>query len=185
MRKLALSRALLVLLLFATLILASIVEAGSWSPPANLTEGGFYGPSISGDGSKIAFMSRGVGNESEIFVINSDGSGLKQLTDNSDGDMNPSISGDGSKIAFSKDIFSNDAATEIIASEIFVINSDGSGLTQLTSNSEDAFVPSGNPSISGDDSKVAFQRLDRSNWDYEIFVINSDGSGEKQLTDNR
>ena len=63
-------------------------------------------PSISADGSKIAFMSM-VGGEDpgnyHILIVNSDGSGLTQLTHNSCGNTThtvPSISADGTKIAF-------------------------------------------------------------------------------------
>jgi tricorn protease-like protein len=121
-------------------------------------------PSISGDGSKIAFvsMSKG-GDDFEIFVINSDGTGLIQLTTNTASDWSPSISGNGSKIAFSSDVDGD--------GEIFVINSDGTGLTQLTTNT----ASDRSPSISGDGSKIAFTSG-------MIFVINSDGTDLTQLT---
>jgi Tol biopolymer transport system component len=113
-----------------------------------------------------------LGDNMEIFVINSDGTGLTQLTDSPEADLNPSISGDGSKVAFHHYY---DISVE--KPEIFVVNSDGTGLKQLTSNFGDRY-----PSISGDGSKIAFQRgYDN---DTEIFVVNSDGTGLTQLTNN-
>ena len=119
-------------------------------------------PSISGDGSKIAFQSF-LDDGYEIFVINSDGSGLKQLT--SDGGDSPSISGDGSKIAFFSFV---DGDTEI-----FVINSDGTGLTQLTNNT----VKDAIPSISRDGTKIAYSS--NVDGDVEIFLWKEEnGTGE-------
>ena len=148
MRKLAVSRVLLILLV-ATLLPMSIVKAGTWSSPSMITDPTFCGsgisscPSISGDGNKIAFVT-GIDMEtSEIFVINSDGTGLTQLTNNTENIDNPSISGDGSKIAFTDSVYGDKTS-----SEIFVINSDGTGLTQLTDYpDDDYYVPSSSPSI--------------------------------------
>jgi PKD repeat protein len=58
---------------------------------------------ISGDGSKITWSERLNGNL-YIFVVNSDGSGYRQLTTGNDRSYDPSISYDGSKIAFASDI---------------------------------------------------------------------------------
>jgi len=55
--------------------------------------------SISADGTKIAFMSRVEDDDSEIFIVNSDGGGLTQLTSNTVEDWYPSINADGTKIA--------------------------------------------------------------------------------------
>ncbi|MHA2408134.1 MAG: TolB family protein, partial [Candidatus Ranarchaeia archaeon] len=182
MKKLGVSCVMLILLLVATLALVSIAEAATWSSPSMIAEDCFHGKaSISGDGSKIAFEGWD-GNDNEIFVINSDGTGLTQLTNNTKSDRDPSISGDGSKIAFSRDL---EGCSKHQSPEIFVINSDGTGLTQLTDSPEiDYCVRSSNPSISGDGSKIAFQRMNFKTWDRGIFVINSDGTGEKMLTNN-
>jgi Tol biopolymer transport system component len=145
--------------------------SAQWGTPTQLTHNSVsdWGPSISGDGSKIAFQSD-VKGDFEIFVINSDGTGLTQLTHNTAGVMYPSISGDGSKIAFHSHVDGD--------YEIFVINSDGTGLAQLTHNTAFDMYPS----ISGDGSKIAF--LSTVDGDYEIIVINSDGTGLAQLTHN-
>ena len=51
--------------------------------------------------------------DAEIFVVNSDGTGLTQLTINTAGDAWPSFSGDGTKIAFSSNVDGDE--------EIFVV----------------------------------------------------------------
>ena len=117
-----------------------------------------WGASISGDGSKIAFISD-VDGDYGLFVVNSDGSGEPILLTQSPAyKMCPSISGDGSRIVYQSDV--GDTA------EIFMVNSDGTGLTQITDNN----AYDGYPSISGDGTKIAYESEVDGNL--EIFVIN-------------
>ena len=126
--------------------------------------------SICDDGSKIAFGAN-LRDGAEIFVVNSDGSELKQVTNDTMECIFPHISGDGSKIAFLGIV------DEDFNMEVFVVNSDGAGLKQLTHQ-----MSAGIPSICDDGSKVAFSA--EIDGDSEIFVVNSDASGLKQLTSN-
>jgi TolB protein len=56
----------------------------------------------------------------EIYVMNADGSGLTNLTSNATHDYHPVFSADGSRIAFQGDHDGNQ--------EIYVMNADGSGV---------------------------------------------------------
>jgi len=103
----------------------------------------------------------------EIFVANSDGSSLKQLTHNSAYDWEPHISADGSKIAF------HSLATGNL--NIFVINSDGTKLTQLTHNT----ASNSHPSISADGSKIAFES--DVTGTLELFVVNTTSQPDNPL----
>lgn len=62
--------------------------------------------------------------------------------------------------------------------EIFVMNPDGTGVTQLTFNT----IFDSSPSWSADGSKIVFVRDDGS--DFEIWSMNDDGSNQQQLTNN-
>jgi len=87
-------------------------------------------PSWSPDGTRIAF--RGGDGNSQIYVMNADGSGVTRLTNNSDNDWQPAWSPDGSRIAFTKVVeLCDDVDGCWNTTSIYVINADGSGLTQL------------------------------------------------------
>jgi Tol biopolymer transport system component len=119
------------------------------------------------DGSRIAFVSYRNGN-SEIYVMNADGSGQTDLTNNTATDGWPAWSPDGSKIAFVSDWDGN--------WEIYVMNADGTAQTNLTRNS----AGEGGSAWSPDGSKIAF--VSDRDGDHEIYVMNADGTGQANLT---
>lgn len=127
---------------------------------------------IGGGTGKIAFASDQNGNF-EIFVMNADGSGQINLTNNSAIDSQPSWSPDGRRIAFAS---TRDGSNY----EIYVMNADGNNPIRLTNNS----LSNGSPSWSPDGGKIVFYAgLDVSS-SQEIYAINADGSGQIKLTQN-
>lgn len=86
------------------------------------------------------------------------------------------ISFSGNRVAFSSNRDGND--------EIYVMASDGSGQTRLTTDPASDVWPSYSP----DGSKIVFSSNRNGNanpeGDYELFVMNSDGTGLVQLTSN-
>jgi Tol biopolymer transport system component len=99
-------------------------------------------PSWSPDGSKLAFFSAS-GVDYAIDVVNADGSDLRRLINNLSWDdawwrlcSPPSWSPDGSKIAFCA--LASDSYRDY---EVYVMNADGSNLTQLTSSTSANFRP--------------------------------------------
>jgi dipeptidyl aminopeptidase/acylaminoacyl peptidase/uncharacterized Zn finger protein (UPF0148 family) len=99
----------------------------------------------------------------EVFVMNPDGTQVRQLTDNDNDDRCGSWSPDGSRIAFASDRDGGD--------EIFVMNADGTEVRQLTDNDSWDHWPAWSP----DGSRIAFVS-DRDGGP-EVFVMNADGTG--------
>ena len=118
--------------------------------------------------SKIAFATNRGGGNLEIYTMNSDGSGLTRLTNNSAHDWWPAWSPDGAKIAFTTQRNGND--------DIYVMNADGSAQTRLTTSQADDSRPAWSP----DGAKIAFKSTRDGNT--EIYVMNADGSGQTRLT---
>lgn len=122
-------------------------------------------PSLSPDGSKIAFASYRDGNW-EIYVMNVNGSDQTRLTFRPEwGDGSPAWSPDGSKIAFA----SSDPVVPWEPASVFVMEADGSNITPL-----DAY--GGRMSWSPDGTKIVTSiRGDL------LSIVNADGSGSTSL----
>jgi TolB protein len=83
-------------------------------------------PAWSPDGRKIAFVSDRTGN-SEVYVMNADGTGQRNLTRNPAFDADPTWSPDARKIAF--------ASNRDGKYGVYVMNADGSGQRRVAQHS--------------------------------------------------
>ena len=129
----------------------------------NTSSGSATKPTWSPDGSRLAFECNDA-----ICIINADGTGLTTIpnTSNYSDAGEPSWSPDGSRIAYTHYL------DDIQSSVIFVINVNGSNLTQLTTGDDS------DPSWSPDGSKLVFSRhRERTSNFYDLYTINlSDGT---------
>ena len=140
-------------------------------------------PAWSHDGRTIVFVSWRDGN-GEVYAMDADGNGARNLTQHPAKDVHPAWSPDGRRIAFASRRDGN--------SEIYVMNADGSGKRNLTrSRASDDF-----PTWSPDGRRIAFLRVRVHSptlppgpgvhrwYTYQLYVVNADGSGLRRLTRN-
>ena len=122
------------------------------------------------DTTRIVYAS-GEGPDSEIYVVNPDGSGRLRLTNNSARDAEPALSPDGTRVAFASNRDGDD--------EIYVIDADGTGgATKLTNNS----ASEGSPAYSPDGSEIAFTT--RRDGNPEVYVMGATGATPTNLTND-
>jgi TolB protein len=129
--------------------------------------GGVYSP----DGKRIAFSLMD-GSNTDIWVMNADGSGARRLTRDPAIDLSPSWSPDGSRIAF----VSDRAGTP----QIYTMNADGSGVRRLTFQGNYNQTPSWSPR--GD--AIAFTARDERKV-FDLFVVSPDTSVITRLTQDQ
>jgi Tol biopolymer transport system component/ABC-type branched-subunit amino acid transport system substrate-binding protein len=140
--------------------------------PANDGNGMPEGLNWSPDGKKILFISDrdSQNGKFDVFVMNADGSDPKNLTNTPDLDeIFPGWTGDGKHIAFTVDTKDG----------LWMMNSDGSNVTQFTNrNVEETF-----PRWSPDGKKIAYVN-GHGDGTYEVYQMNADGSNPTALTNS-
>lgn len=131
-------------------------------------------PSWSPDGKQIIYT-RVAGNivpgqfpETEIHVMNGDGSGDRTIHTNHDFSVEPRWSFN-NQVVFMKHINEHQ--------QIFIMNIDGSKLQQLTRDGDN-----GDPVWSPDGAEISFGSNREGNGKLNIFIMNADGSNVRQLT---
>ena len=125
-------------------------------------------PTYSPNGLQIAFASARTG-QRQLYVMERDGSELRQITNLPDMGGRSSWSPDGRRLAFYAGPPENH--------NIYVINADGTGLVQLTNGGDNL-----GPSWSPDGNWIAFTSFRDGN--NEIYIMHPDGTGVTRLTNN-
>src|SRR5436309_8974612 len=126
-------------------------------------------------GGVIIFSTLEFGRQSQLAVMQPDGSGRRRLTNDDHGYIYGAISPDGRRIVFNR--FTADDQSE----GIFLMNADGSGQMLLVNRSP---IFDGEPAWSPDGSQIAFTSyIDGPFGAFgRIFIIKVDGTGLRQVT---
>lgn len=125
-----------------------------------------YAPALAPDGTEVAFQRTdpATGNVN-IFVSSIDGGSVRQIT-NLRFAANPAWSPDGTRLVFE--------STQTGHSELFEINTDGTGEKQLTFDNATATRASWSP----DGNQIAFASRSSPNAGYQLYLIPADGGPE-------
>jgi hypothetical protein len=122
-------------------------------------------PALSPDGARVAFHSNQDG-DWDLYIVDIDGSGLTQLTNEPDVDAYADWSPDGSRIAF----HSNRGGTW----QVWAMNADGSDPVQVSESGGE--TPSFSP-----DGRLAWSADGDGDGVYSLYVANADGSEATEL----
>jgi Tol biopolymer transport system component len=139
--------------------------------PANI-----WSIATSPDGKKAVFDMNANG-QWDIYVADTDGTNVRQITNDAESDYEPTFSPDGSKVIFTS--YRGDQGS--VGFDVIVANVDGTGITDLTQNStmDHHFAVS-----SPDGTWIAFAGVDRSvstNLIWGIWVMGADGSSLRNV----
>lgn len=133
--------------------------------PTRLSVAGGASPAFSPDGTKIAFTGPRAGAGTDVFVTNTDGTGLQRLTADPATDAEPAFSPDGRRIAFASNRIDADRF------DVYVMNADGTGEKRLHNSGEGREA-----SFSPDGARLVF--INRT----DVYLTGADGAGRSRLT---
>lgn len=148
-------------------------------------------PTVSPTGDKIVFTSLRSG-DLELYTMNIDGSDVAQITDQLGYDGGAFFSADGTKLIFrsSRPKTEEDIRTykELLDQglvmptemELYICNSDGSDLRQLTDLGQANWAPFFHPS--GDKVIFSSNHASEKGFPFNLYIINTDGTGLEKVT---
>lgn len=121
---------------------------------------------------RIVFMSKDAQCSlfEHLYIMNSDGSNLRQLTSFAGAAEDPDWSPTGNKVAFTRYFSPGGCSINITDGDIYVVNADGSSPTRLGSGNSPDWSPNG--------QKIVFVSH------HNIYVMNANGSNITRLTNH-
>jgi Tol biopolymer transport system component len=153
---------------------------------------GYDAEATLGPDGRVIFTSMRDG-DIEIYSMNPDGSDVRRLTHREGPDGGPFFSKDGAKVVFRGHtpeagaemdrykLLLKDGLWQPTALEIFVMNTDGSGLRQITYSHAASFAPFFHP----DGTRIIFSSniTDQTGrGEFDLYLINVDGTGLERVT---
>jgi WD40 repeat protein len=158
------------------------VFGGAQESPELISDDYAFSP----DGSQVVFSAQthegGSDTPRELFIMNADGSGLQQLTDDGAYAGFPAWSPDGTTIAYASyrgtDYIPGCLGFSICPTDLYVIPTDGGATTLLVANGA---LSETMPTWSPDGTRLAFAELGENNAGV-IVTIRTDGTGRVELS---
>ena len=137
----------------------------------DFAERGRFSEAFSPDGSRIAFTAHVTAADSTaLYVVASDGTGLRQIVPTATGAVTAQWSPDGQRIAFTSRLRSQP--------QVWLVRADGTGLMQLTDGADGS--TSVMPTWSPDGSGLLFER--KKGAAVTLWTMTADGSAARQLS---
>jgi len=155
--------------------LSPIAPDGIVTPITNFTGASISDPAVSFDGKKILFSMRPPGgSDRNIYEINADGTGLRQVTSGGGHDYDPLYLPDGKILFTSSRDGEMDEYNHAPSEHLYTCNADGSNMERISYNQSDDFDPE---LLS--DGRIVYTR-----WEhfgtmnrFPLFFTHPDGSG--------
>lgn len=116
------------------------------------------------------------GGPSELYILDPDTRAMRSLTPGIGYVRQPVWSPDGQRLAFVAD------SIGVMNSDVYVVNADGTGLTNLTPFGDTSYEET--PAWSSDGTQVAFMRWNSTDNNADIFVVDADSSNMQQITNS-
>ena len=159
--------------------LSPISPDGIVTPITNFTGAAISDPEVSFDGKRILFSMRPPGaSNRNIYEINADGTGLRQVTSGGGHDFDPLYLPDGRVLFTSSRDGEMDEYNHAPAEHLYVCDMDGGNMERVSYNQSDDFDP----------ILLANGRIMYTRWEhfgtmnrFPLFVTNPDGSGTFHL----
>jgi TolB protein len=149
---------------------------GSNARPLLVQPGDQRYPTLSPDGTRLAYMSRSDGGTADLWIANADGSDAQMVYESGREDSAPAWSPDATKLAF--ETHGPEAGAD---GDIFVLDLASGAATKLTSDPPDAPIHDEGPAWSPDGTMIAFTS-ERSDPNGDIWIMQADGSNPRRLT---
>jgi Tol biopolymer transport system component len=128
-------------------------------------------PALSPDGRSVVFdRSKTADGGFDIWIVRSDGHGLRDLTPGPNDDTAPSWSPDGAKVLFASDRGG--------AYDIFLMKANGKSIVQLSDRGRGDVAPA----FSRDGKRIAFVECDQSLGHCQLWAMKANGKGARRLT---